>query len=231
MINYAKQIKQLAERRNIEFLVHFTHINNVASILEHGIMPRLETEWLNQSLEEREFVFPDDVRADGKNASCLSIMFPNNEMLWHKRQKYPDEHWVFLLLKPDVLWECDCAFYPTNAASTGVRQQPVENFKTATAFEAMFADLVVKETRNGRQEIPRIELKSYLPTDVQAEILVFNTIAPSYITACYFHWNLGDIDSLNACNYPNLALFPNAEWVKNKTKHLFYNFREQVNWR
>ena len=169
MINYAKQIKQLAERRNIEFLVHFTHINNVASILEHGIMPRLETEWLNQSLEEREFVFPDDVRADGKNASCLSIMFPNNEMLWHKRQKYPDEHWVFLLLKPDVLWECDCAFYPTNAASTGVRQQPVENFKTATAFEAMFADLVVKETRNGRQEIPRIELNHYLPTDVQAE--------------------------------------------------------------
>ena len=70
----------------------------------------------------------------------------NNEMLWHKRQQYPDIDWVFLLLKPDVLWECDCAFYPTNAASTGLRHKSVENFKTIAAFEAMFANEVKKET-------------------------------------------------------------------------------------
>lgn len=231
MTNYAEQIKKQVEKRDIKFLVHFTHINNVDSILEHGIMPRLETEWLNQSLEERRFVFPDHYRADRKNASCLSIMFPNNEMLWHKRQQYPNEDWVFLLLKPDVLWECDCAFYPTNAASRGVRQQPVEKFKTATAFEAMFADLVIKETINGKQEIRRIGLRPYLPTDVQAEVLVFNTIPPSYITECYLHWNLGDIDSRVASIYPNIAFFPNAEWVQNKTQHIFYKFREQINWR
>ncbi|MDO4879288.1 MAG: DarT ssDNA thymidine ADP-ribosyltransferase family protein [Neisseria sp.] len=179
-----------------------------------------------------EFIFPDPFRADGKNASCLSIMFPNNKMLWHKRQEYPDQFWVFLLLKPDILWECDCAFYPTNAASTGLRHQPVEKFKTAAAFEAMFGDMVIRETRFEIQQIPRpSDLKAYLPTDVQAEVLVFDAISPDYITECYFHWYLGDVASKSKIVYPGFAFFPNAEWVKNSSEHIFYGFREQVNWR
>ena len=161
-------------------------------------------------------------------------MFPNNEMLWHKRKQYPDEYWVFLLLKPDVLWECDCAFYSTNAASTGLRHKPVADFKTIAAFEAMFASEVKKETTYEIKTITRPEgLKPYLPTDVQAEVLVFNTIAPSYITHCYCHWSLGDVAARIAPHYPNIdiAFFPNAEWVENKTQHIFYGFRNQVNWK
>lgn len=229
-MNDAEQIKQQVEEHGIEWLVHFTHIQNVDSILEHGIMPRSETQKLGIHLGE-QFIFPDEFRTDGKNASCLSIMFPNNKMLWHKRQKYGDENWVFLLLKPDVLWECDCAFYPTNAASEGLRHKPVENFKTAGAFEAMFAGEVKKHTTDETTKITRSsELKSYLPTDVQAEILVFNTISPDYIIECYCHWSLGDIASSVAPEYPHIAFFPNDEWVKNKTKHIFYGFRDNVNW-
>lgn len=232
MMNDAEQIKQQVENRGIKWLVHFTHIQNVDSILEHGIMPRRETEQLDRTLDkERDFIFPDSSRADGKNASCLSIMFPNNKMLWHKRQQYPDTDWVFLLLKPDVLWECDCAFYPTNAASNGLRHQPVESFKTAAAFEAMFASEIIEETANGSQPIIRDPfLKPYLPTDVQAEVLVFNTIAPSYIIEFYYHWDLGDVAEQAASDYPNIAIFPNAEWVANKTQHVFYGFRNEVNW-
>lgn len=198
-----EQIKQQVKNRGIKGLVHFTHIQNVDSILEHGIMPRRETEILSQILEE-QFIFPDKDRADGKNASCLSIMFPNNKMLWHKRQQYPDTDWVFLLLKPDVLWECDCAFYPTNAASNGLRHQPVESFKTAAAFEDMFASKIIEETANGSQPIIRDpSLKPYLPTDVQAEVLVFNTIAPSYI----------------------------LKKIVNEPRHAFYGFRDKVNWK
>ena len=231
----AEQIKQQVEMRGIKWLVHFTHLQNVISILKHGIMPRRETEQLDRTLDkEWDFIFPDSSRADGKNASCLSIMFPNNAMLWHKRKQYPDKHWVFLLLKPDVLWECDCAFYSTNAASTGLRHKPVADFKTIAAFEAMFASEVKKETTDGIKTITRPEgLKPYLPTDVQAEVLVFNTIAPSYITHCYCHWSLGDVAACFASDYPNIdiAFFPNAEWVENKTQHLFYDFRDQVNWK
>ena len=232
-MNNVEQIKQKVKMRGIQWLVHFTHIQNVDSILEHGIMPRWETEWLETTLnKENKFIFPDQYRADEKNASCLSIMFPNNEMLWHKRQQYPDIDWVFLLLKPDVLWECDCAFYPTNAASTGLRHKSVENFKTIAAFEAMFASEVKKETTYEIKTITRPEkLKSYLPTDVQAEVLVFNTIAPSYITECYCHWDLGDMAARAASDYPNIAIFPNTEWVANKTQHIFYGFRDGVDWK
>ena len=84
-MNNVEQIKQKVKMRGIQWLVHFTHIQNVDSILEHGIMPRWETEWLETTLnKENKFIFPDQYRADEKNASCLSIMFPNNEMLWHK---------------------------------------------------------------------------------------------------------------------------------------------------
>lgn len=240
-MNNAEKIKQQVEMRGIKWLVHFTHIRNVNSILKHGIMPRRETEQLETTLNnalrqssarEEKFIFPDQCRADEKNASCLSIMFPNNEMLWHKRKQYPDENWVFLLLKPDVLWECDCAFYSTNAASTGLRHKPVADFKTIAAFEAMFASEVKKETTYEIKTITRPEgLKPYLPTDVQAEVLVFNTIAPSYITQCYCHWNLGDMAARAASHYSNIAIFPNAEWVANKIQHIFYGFRDDVDWK
>ena len=231
-MNNAEQIKQQVENRGIEWLVHFTHIQNVDSILKHGIMPRRETKWLEATLEgERTFIFPDQSRADEKNASCLSIMFPNNAMLYRKREQYSDEDWVFLLLKPDILWECNCAFYPTNAASTGLRHKPVENLKTVDAFEAMFAGEVQKQTIDETKTITRSsELKPYLPTDVQAEVLVFNTISPNYITACLFHWNLGNIALSLASEYPHITFLPNDEWVKNKTKHIFYCFRDNVNW-
>ncbi|QIF40626.1 DarT ssDNA thymidine ADP-ribosyltransferase family protein [Kingella kingae] len=125
--NEADKIREIVRQRNIQWLVHFTHINNINSIVEHGILPRLETEQLNNNIGGN-FVFPDPSRADRKNASCLSIMFPNSKMLWHKRQQYPDKDWVFLMLEPDILWECDCAFYPTNAASTGVTVSACEEF-------------------------------------------------------------------------------------------------------
>ncbi len=45
-----EQIKARAKERGIEWLVHFTHIENLESILEYGIIPRLQAEQLNKSL-------------------------------------------------------------------------------------------------------------------------------------------------------------------------------------
>lgn len=140
-------------------------------------------------------------------------------MLWHKRQQYGDKAWVFLLLKPDILWECDCAFYPTNAASAGLRHEPVENFKTADAFESMFAREVIKETTtNGVDPITRSpDLKRFLPTDVQAEVLVFNTITPNYIIKCLHHSGL-NMDLL-------IKRYPNITFSSITEQHRFYGFR------
>lgn len=41
---YAEAIKAIVERRNIRWLIHFTHINNLLSILDRGIIPRQQLE-------------------------------------------------------------------------------------------------------------------------------------------------------------------------------------------
>ena len=53
-MNNAEQIRQRVENRGIKGLVHFTHIQNVDSILEHGIMPPNETRQLEATLENEE---------------------------------------------------------------------------------------------------------------------------------------------------------------------------------
>ena len=41
---YAEAIKAIVERRNIRWLIHFTHINNLLAILDRGIIPRQQLE-------------------------------------------------------------------------------------------------------------------------------------------------------------------------------------------
>lgn len=41
---YAEAIKAIVERRKIRWLIHFTHINNLLSILDRGIIPRQQLE-------------------------------------------------------------------------------------------------------------------------------------------------------------------------------------------
>lgn len=41
---YAETIKAIVERRKIRWLIHFTHINNLLSILDRGIIPRQQLE-------------------------------------------------------------------------------------------------------------------------------------------------------------------------------------------
>lgn len=137
-------------------------------------------------------------------------MFPNNKMLWHKRKQYPDKEWVFLFLAPRVLWEKPCLFYPTNAASNTVRFCDESLFTTPEALENLFSG-------------ERFGLKDYLPTDVQAEIMVQGVIEPSYIFACLFHSEQqSDLAQKLALKfYPNITFhYGNG----------FMGFREDINW-
>ena len=104
------QIQQFCEERKIETLVHFTRIENLDSILQHGLVGRslLQT-------RQQQFLWNDEIRADGcPQAICLSISFPNYKMFWGIRRKaektmgIADSQWVVLLLDAKVLWKLDC---------------------------------------------------------------------------------------------------------------------------
>lgn len=169
-------IRQAAMARGIGQLVHFTRASNLPSILKHGLRSRAWASKLSTPIHHN-----DDERLDGlAGAICLSIGHPNDLMLHSLRYRHREEQWVILQLSPAVLWEKSCAFCGYNAADHRERDRPLPERMTAVSLEAMFDDKQDRTSRDERQLMPSD------PTDVQAEILVFQPIEARYFTGMTF---------------------------------------------
>ena len=118
----------------------------------------------------------DELRLDGHlDGTSVSIGFPNNQMFWKCRKDNEDVAWVVLGLDPSILWKKECAFCRHNAADNAISCIALDELKTFEAFEGMYEEIDGLESRAEQK------LKAYDPTDVQAEILVFDVIEPEYI--------------------------------------------------
>lgn len=173
------QIRDNAKYRKIDHLIHFTQAKNLASILEHGLVPKSELTENNISFSDN-----DELRLDGHPDSVsLSISFPNYKMLYKYRSQMDtnkgDTDFVVLEIHRKVLWKLDLAFCQNNAASSSIRQTDIATLRTADRLEAMFSD-----DDEGTRENDR--LKSFDPTDSQAELLSFSTISPEHIVSVNF---------------------------------------------
>lgn len=170
-------IRQIVEQRQIKRLIHFTRVENLASIMQHGIVPIA-----NAPQQQITPVINDEDRWDGqRGASCLTITHPNHHMFYGLRQENPQTDWVVLLLQPQLLWTLPCAFCSTNAANGTVSSLPLAQRQTSAAFSVMFED-----TQNPSSRLNQ-RLQDYDTTDVQAEVLVFGTIHPQFIFAAAFN--------------------------------------------
>ncbi|WP_230622386.1 DarT ssDNA thymidine ADP-ribosyltransferase family protein [Aggregatibacter sp. Marseille-P9115] len=167
-------IKDILQRRGIKHLCHFTQLDNLDSILIHGLIPRVDlynAEFNSNPSLSIHGVFNDRFRLDGKpEAICLSISFPNSSMFYGLRCSNSSVKWAVIVLNAQVLIDKDCAFYPTNAANSNVNSIPISNFQGEEALEQLF------KTNGNRQNLLEKD-----PTDVQAEVLVFDTIESDYI--------------------------------------------------
>ncbi|HEJ8099337.1 TPA: DUF4433 domain-containing protein [Serratia marcescens] len=162
-------IQEIVQQRNITKLFHFTHIDNLPSILNTGLVSR-------SSLDEvgGKYDYNDGDRIDGHlDAICVSISFPNSKMFYKYRQSKLG-NWVVLEIHPSILWDKVCAFYPTNAASNNVRFNDTDLMKGGAAFSSLFSDDIFGVQRE-------MNLPAEYPTDVQAEVLVFEDIGIEYI--------------------------------------------------
>ncbi|EMF8479020.1 DarT ssDNA thymidine ADP-ribosyltransferase family protein [Morganella morganii] len=169
-------IREIVEQRNITRLFHFTHVDNLSSILVNGLMSRSE---LDKSTSKYDY--NDEDRIDGHlDAICVSISFPNSRMFYKYRMLKPG-NWAVLEITPSVLWDKNCAFYPTNAASNNVRFNDPDLMKGSEAFADLFLDNIFGIQRDEG-------LLAKYPTDVQAEVLVFESIPPQCIVNT-FHPN------------------------------------------
>lgn len=150
--------RNTVHQRSITELIHFTRIENVRSILKHGILPR----------DKQDDIYPepitnDSVRYDGHtDASCISVSFPNYKMLYSLKNQQPGSRWAVLSLSPDLLYDTDITqffFFEKNAATKDTGR---------CTFEGMFGG------KSGSD-----------PADPQAEILAFGNIPPKYIRKIY----------------------------------------------
>lgn len=159
------------QSRGINYLWHFTKIENLPSILINGLIPRAMLEAQNAIV-----AYNDTYRFDAqRGANCLSIGHPNYKMFYSLRRQNENQVWIVLAIKPDVLWMKDCAFCHENAASNNVVAIPIDQRKSVQAFRQMFDAVEGKPSRE------TLKLPDSCPTNPQAEILVFGVIEPRYI--------------------------------------------------
>jgi hypothetical protein len=172
----SQAIQAHATRLKIPCLMHFTRLANLPSIMNHGLYPIGRAHEIGAIPQ-----INDQLRLDGRlNGISLSIAFPNHRMFWRLQQENEGVEWVVLGIHASVLWLKDCAFCRHNAADARISNQPLTALKTPQAFAGMFEEIdgiTQRQTQN---------LKPYDPTDVQAEVLVFDTIEPNFIIGAIF---------------------------------------------
>lgn len=202
----AEAIKHIIENRGIDVLTHFTRVDNLASIDNHGLMSVKDLERLRVRARRN-----DPHRYDGYlDGISLSVSFPNDQMFYKKRMENPEEAWALLILNPAILYNKNCGFCQFNAADKRVPKRNKYALNGPKSFEAMF-DRGIASTERAR-------LRACDPTDPQAEVLVFEIIEPKWITKVIFF----DEDTL-ACYDDVLHHAPKAvepKWLGKRKKFL-----------
>jgi hypothetical protein len=179
------------KNRGIDYLWHFTKIENLPSILANGLTPRVTLDAQGAAV-----AYNDAHRFDGQlGANCLSVGHPNYKMFYSLRRQDFTQAWVVLAIKPEVLWVKDCAFCHENAASNNVVAIPIHYRKGILAFQRMFDEIAGKPSRS------TLNLGNKCPTNPQAEILVFGVIEPQYIIGAITQTK--DVEERLKGQYPN----------------------------
>ncbi|UZE17490.1 DUF4433 domain-containing protein [Pseudomonas sp. B21-054] len=164
-------IQAHSNARSLPYLLHFTRASNLPTILQYGLYPIGRAHEIGLAPQ-----INDQLRLDGhKDSNSVSIGFPNSQMLYKYRMAEPLVDWVILVLHPSILWVKDCAFCKHNAADGRISCCPLPELMTPESLLGMFEEI------DGC--LPRADqrLKISDPTDVQAEVLVFDVIEPQYI--------------------------------------------------
>jgi hypothetical protein len=123
----------------------------------------------------------DDKRLDGRRGyNCLSISFPNSLMFHRFQQNNVGVDWPILVIHPIVMAHKKSLFCKHNAADAKISSVADNELGKIESFVGMFDEITGHTSRADQK------LKSWDPTDVQAEVLIEGVIDPSYIHSVVF---------------------------------------------
>lgn len=200
-----RQIKKEVSRRGIDYIYHFTCIENLNSILNRGVIS------LNKLEKENiKFLNNDPHRLDDyRDSTSWSISHPNYFYLKQIMHRYPSRKWCIIEARAEILWKKKCYYSEMNAANSLVRCRPETERVGIESFNKMF-DYKVKDY------IRQSNWHSKYPTDVQAEVLVFDDIELSDVSGIY----LSSVDQLKFFANDNINFFNSI-----KTSHTLFQYR------
>jgi hypothetical protein len=168
----AEHIARVVQDRGIQDVLHFTRLENLPSILEHGLRPRSE-------LEEGYFKPSDADRLDENyEAVSVSISCFYPDMFAAKRHRSGGAPWAVLVLHADVLWNYHCSFY-RRGVPTNVMKYDHSKKYGGFALEEMFEDAYMSQDKTSFRA--QHALPQSWPTFSDAEVQVRGVIDPSYI--------------------------------------------------
>lgn len=168
-------IQQIALQKSIPFLVHFTQVQNLPTIFERGLFSIEQMQKRNLNFRSN-----DNLRLDNYlDAISVSIAHPNEKLFYRWRRENPQQRWAVLILDKRILWENDVKFCACNAADSRAQKNELAGYD-AQALTQMYAEREDIISRNEQG------LKPYDPSDVQAEVLCRDYIAPDAITGVAF---------------------------------------------
>lgn len=174
-------IHSLIQERNITRLCHFTKSKNMPFILGEGIDSDNGI-LANNFISDLSYLSKIDENRFDKHEEyiCTSVQYPNCyyfSTVVKKSQTEIFNEWIILGISPNIISD-STKFCQVNAATKGGRMIKKGN----EAFESIF-----NETVTGKKTFDRNKLyPKNVPTDIQAEVLIYNKIPKEYITSLIF---------------------------------------------
>jgi len=159
----------------IKNILHFTHITNLVSILTNGLKSV-------QDLNTQKIMHhrTDSERYDQiYQGICCSLAYPNIWML--NRKLGPEiENYVILELMENTLMLQHFAAFPGNAATGFLKADACTNPEKYVGIEGLRRMFLNKPLRK-IEAVPK-----HVPTDLQSELIFFNSISTDRIRSIHF---------------------------------------------
>ena len=208
--------RYLVEERDVQYLMHFTPVENIQSILDNGIIPRY---YLMR--DRKNVVVTDEERWDNRpDCTSFSISFPNYRMMFKKQN---DFKFALLLVDPAVLLDLsiDQIYYlPDNAAR--MSKYGIDNYKGLDALKGLFSTPV--KTNIGTKTREELDIPDCFPSNPQAEVFIGGTVKPKYIKAVVV-----DDPSYAKALRNKLRLPP--DWDESMVGHSISYFKQRVDYK
>ena len=177
----AKELKKLIKKHKLSFLTHFTHIDNLRSILQYGILPAsvLKNNRIFSSVRFNSVSLPPE----WERFISFNLSFPDYKLFMRLQNHQPSD-WIILLIDIKAILDFPCYFFPDRANDCISRAafpgQLLEQYRNPQDLAALFTDQ--DEIKRSSLEIP----VSY-PTNPGTEILSSFPVSPAYISQICFY--------------------------------------------